>query len=256
MKIVLKLFILSFISIAVYSCSSSEKIAKKDLSFEEIISEAEANYQKINSYTATGILDLNLKNLKMNLGISIQTLKPSKAQIQISGPFGIDVASVYLKEDSIFIYDLINDRLIETNFSSPKLQRFFKKGFSREIVYSLLFAYLNLDAIQADSSIIKTFENKFCISKFYDQGRYDIYYDKSNAFISEITFSPIDSEPELIVQFLEVQKFDSITFPKKLLVDFVKSKEDVTIELKKIQFNSNKTDLDFSLPEDVEVIKW
>lgn len=96
----LKLLLFLFVSMTLYfSCSPSKKITGEEVTLEDILQNMESNYIRINSYSGTGKIDLNLKSLKMTLQFSLQAIKPSTVYLDLYGPFGIEAASIYLKED-------------------------------------------------------------------------------------------------------------------------------------------------------------
>ncbi len=88
---------LLILSLVLISCRTSRELINTNVGIDVIEAFMKSNYDKINSYTATGDIELNLQELKTKLQFSINALKPKSAIIDLFGPFGFDIASVFLR---------------------------------------------------------------------------------------------------------------------------------------------------------------
>lgn len=256
MKKIFSLLIIVVVSLNIISCGPTKKVIDHEISFDEINENLKINYDKIKSYSATGSAELNLKRIKMTIQFDLQVLKPSSAIIDLYGPFGFEIASAYLNDDSIKIYNAIDNQLIKTSFSSKKMNASeFGEVFKR-IIYPLFFGYFNIDIIEEDSTKFISTKDKFCVTKFYKNSFLEIYYDKSKFFLSEIALRKNFSNKKFLISFQEVKQFDGIKFPVKIEINNEDTQESISISFKKIEFNKINEELQFSVPENVMVKEW
>lgn len=253
----LKLLLFLFVSMTLYfSCSPSKKITDVEVTLEDILQNMESNYIRINSYSGTGKIDLNLKSLKMTLQFSLQAIKPSTVYLDLYGPFGIEAASIYLKEDSLYVYNAMSNTLIKTSLTSPKLRDLQFLNHFNQMFLKSLFGYIDLNSMVSDSTLNVNSSDKVCVIKFNQQYRYDFCFDKSKRFLSDISYSSANSNENFLILFKELKNYGKIFFPSNIIFNDVARKENVSISFKSLEFNSVSDELEFNFPEDVKVIEW
>ncbi|MCX8057673.1 MAG: DUF4292 domain-containing protein [Ignavibacteria bacterium] len=251
-RILLKILI----SLILVSCSTTKTISKKEITLDEILEEMKLNSVKIQSYSAIGDVDLNLNSLKMKLSFSIQSQKPHKVLIDLFGILGIDIASIYLNNDSILVYNAINNELISTNFSSNKIKRSKLSLIADKKIYSILFGEFDLNSFEADSASVKDYDDKFSLIKYFSNNRIEVFYDKTTSFISEIIYYSSTSNNIFEIFFKEIKVIDGIKFPSKIFINNSNSNETISLEFKKIEFNKNIGELELIYPDDAEIKEW
>ncbi|MFN4111146.1 MAG: DUF4292 domain-containing protein [Ignavibacteria bacterium] len=256
MKKIIQLLIIVVFSLNIISCGTSKKVINYEISFDEINESLKINYDKMKSYSANGSAELNLNEIKLTVQFDLQVLKPSSATIDLFGPFGFEIASAYLKDDSINIYIAIDNQLIKTSFSSNRINASeFGEVFKR-IIYPLFFGYFNIDVIEGDSTKYISTEEKFGVIKFLKNSVLEIYYDRSKYFFSEIAFSKNFSNKKVLISFQELKEFNGIKFPMRIDIINEDTQESISISFKKIEFNKINEELQFSVPENVKVKEW
>lgn len=256
MKFIKLFLLLILVSLPYFSCSTSKKVTSEQVTLEEILLNMKSNSQKINSYSGTGKIDLNLKSIKMPLQFSLQAIKPSTVYLDLYGPFGIEAASIYLKEDSIYVYNAMSNSLIKFSFSSSRLRDFQFVSFLNQMLYKSFFGYIDLDTIASDSTFTFETSNKICVIKYIQKSRYDFCFDKSKKFLSEIYYRSETSNENFVILFSELKKYNNIVFPSSIIFNDNDRQESVSISFKQLEFNSVKDELEFNIPEDAKVIEW
>ncbi len=256
MKFLKLIFLVVLISVFTFSCSPTKKVVDTQVSLEDILDRMKYNYEKINSYSASGNIDLNLRNLRMSLQFSIQATKPNTFLIDVFGPLGIDIASVYLKDDSIMILNMLKNQLIKTSFNSPKLRNRQFVDLFIKIIHKSLFGYLDLHSFEADSSFVTETEEKICAIKYSGESKFDFCFDKAMRFISEVFYHKNKSNENLEFYLNGLKEFDKIIFPTRVVFNDSNTGESVSVSFKKIHFNNIQDEIEFSIPDEVEVIEW
>lgn len=256
MKYFIKVSILFISSFIFVSCASSKKISVNEISFEEILENTRANFEKIWSYSGNGTIEVNLKNIKINLQFLILAKKTSQALIDIYGPFEIDFGSIYLNDDSILFYNSMQNELIITSFSSGKLKNINFIAMEKKLIYSLLFGYFDQNSIVVDSVKLNNKENQFELIKFVEGRKLEFIYDKYSKFLSKIIFSENLENPAYEIIFSEVKSFNGISFPEKVEFLNLKTNENISLNFKKLIFNEIDDEIKLELPDDIEIIRW
>ena len=256
MNLLKKILVLTFTSAFFFSCTSTKRISKPVLSFEELLESSRLNFERIKSYSGNGTIDLNLKSLKINLQFSISAKKPEQALIDLYGPLGIDVGSLFLNDDSIVVYNAFQDKVILTRFSSERFKDFNSVEIDKNFIYALLFSYVDQNKIESDSSLLLNNESEFTLIKFLKERRLEFTYDKLSRTLKEIQVFENSVEPVFKINFLKYKNYNEINFPQVISFLNLKTNESISLNFKKFEFNKLEEDLNFELPEDVEIIRW
>lgn len=256
MRTIIIYFITISFAFKIISCSPSKNIIDSEITYEEISQSLKTNYEKIKSYSSTGKVDLDLNKLKMTVQFEIQVVKPSNAKIDLFGPFGFDIASVFLKNDSIYIYNAIENLIIKTSFSSEHFKNYELSEVISEIIYPSLLFYFDLNKIHADSTVYSSTKNKICVIKFLKDINLSVCYDKSELFLSEIDINKNSSRKDFVIRFKDLKRIDGIQFPMNIVIIDKNTQENISILFKKIEFNKIKDDLNFSIPENARFEEW
>lgn len=251
-----KFLILFIASLFFFSCTSSKKISDYEISFEEILQSSKSNFEKINSYSGNGRIEVNLKNISTNLQFFITVKKPSQALIDLYGPFGIDFGNVYLNDDSILIFNSFQNQLIVTEFSSNKLKSLNVFGLSKDLLYSILFGYLDQKSILEDSAIVTNTKNELELIKFVGDRKLVFTYDKILRNLTKVKVYEDLMNPIFEISYSEIKNYGEIFFPEKIEFLNLKTNESILLFFKKLNFNENEDDINFAVPEDVEIVKW
>lgn len=256
MKNLFLIFINFVFTLFLISCSTSKMKVEPDLSLEEINSFMKSNYDKIESYSGNGNIQLNLLKLKTNLDFYISVKKPDRVLMDIFGPLGIDVGTLYINDDSILVYNSINEQLIITNFSSPSLQKILFNDLDKEMIYSLFFGYIDLEKFSSDSSELINDEEIIKLVKYSGEEKKEFYYSKRSKYIVKIKFFRNSSEPVFEMSISEIKKYNGLIFPVKIILTNLKTDESIALKLKEIDFNNLNDELEFKYPENVQVLRW
>ncbi len=252
--IVLSIFI--FLSLIIYSCSSSRKVDNVEVSYDKILESMKKNYEMINSYSAKGNIDLSLKSVNMSIKFDMQVLKPFNAIIDLYGPLNFNLGSVLLRRDSIFFYNELNNQLIKSTISSIINKNSDSKEIINNLIYPALFGYLNPELINSDSSLTTFTKDEICISKISHDYRYDIYFDKRTSYLSEIVYNNNSMKETIKIKFQNLKRKNGIIFPMEIVFNNLSGNETISIVIDRIEFNNVQGELKLILPEDVEVKEW
>lgn len=238
------------------SCGPSKKLNSYNYTFEDINASMKSNFEKINNYSATGEVELNLQKLKMDLRFSIDAVKPKTAIINLFGPFGLDIASIYLQGDTLMVYNSINNQVIKTTLASKKFNdnkdlMFFITSFTQ-----LLFGYLDVDNIESDSTELVEKNENLCVLKYNNDVKVDFCFNRTSMFISKIFYDKKSTDEKFEIIFEKIKQVEGIKFPMQITFNNLKSYETISLTINKINFNLSQDKIRFIFPEDAEVKEW
>ncbi len=256
MKFLGRISALLIASVFFFSCTSSKKISVNEISIEEILQNTMSNFEKINSYSGNGRMKVDLKNISASFKFFITVKKPSRVLIDLYGPLGFELGSVYLNGDSIFILNSIQNQIITTNFSSDKLKKLNVFGVDKDLIYSFLFCYFDQKSIVKDSVIVLNTKNQFHLIKFVGDKKLEFTYDKIWRNLNKVRVYEDKENPLFELNYSDIKNYDEIIFPEKIELLNLKTKESILLFFEKLNFNETENEINFDLPEDVEIIKW
>lgn len=256
MNSIKKIFIIIFTALFFFSCTTNKRISRSDITFEELLENSRANFERIESYSGSGTIELNLNNLKMNLQFSISTKKQDQALVDLFGPLGIDIGSIFINDDTILVFNAFKDQLILTRFSSERFKKLSPVEVDKNFFYSILFFFIDQNSIKADSSFVMNNEKEFILIKYLNEKKFEFIYDKFFRSLIRIVVFDNFNEPTFEINLLKFKNNDEINFPELITFTNLKTNESISLNFKKIEFNKIVEDLNFELPENVEIIKW
>jgi len=99
-------------------------------------------------------------------------------------------------------------------------------------------------------------ESEFTLIKFLKERKLEFTYDKLSRTLKEIQVFENSVEPVFKINFLKYKNYNEINFPQVISFLNLKTNESISLNFKKFEFNKLEEDLNFELPEDVEIIRW
>ena len=74
--------------------------------------------------------------------------------------------------------------------------------------------------------------------------------------IVEYKSADLQGKEKMTGTYSDFQIFETVSLPKKIEIKQEKEGQYITIEYSNISVNKNTTTIDFSLPDDADVVKW
>jgi len=230
-KIAYILFLIVFIGIF-YSCSSIKDTSEKKQSNlkEKTIDSIETfqvlNLRKgLNNFESTGEVTININNDEFSGNFELGYINNKHCILNIYGPFGLNIASVEIKSDSLKIANLWHKKYYQTH---TKI-----KSTELDLNYLELIRKLLIAEPLIDSIIIKNKGDTLDFSHTFDKGKASYKYIISN---SNLIFSEVEIEQyQVKLMYNNYKKNDSNYYPYKLVFEIDSLNAKVTFEIEELE---------------------
>lgn len=240
------------------NCSSSDIVyeADKVLPAERLIKKLEANRRKIKYFEGSGIINVVTNDFKGKSDFEVIINKPDSIRISFYGPFGIDIAHVFIINKRFQFYDVLQDKIYTSSNDRDFLYRLFKIDLSvSELLNSLLGAVDLSDHLNKDP-------DEYYADKIYKI----IYFDKVHA--QKVTYYVNKDENNLVRSMLEkingeilydayykdFRKFEDISIPYSMNITNKDKGQSLEINYRKLTINSKSKAVKLNLPENISYI--
>lgn len=240
------------------SCSTSENIYESDriLPADRLIKKLESNRRKIKYFEGSGTINVNTNKFKAKSNFEVIINKPDSIRISFYGPFGIDIAHVFIINRKFQFYDVMQDKIYTGSNDHDFLFRLFKIDLSvSELLNSLLGSVDLSDRLNKDPDEYRT-------EKIYEL----IYFDKVHA--QKATYYVSRNEINLVGYMLEkingdilyeaaykdFRKFEEISLPYSMNIINKNKGQSLEISYRKLSINGLRKSVKMNLPENISYI--
>lgn len=254
--VVLGIIILAFLA----GCVPSKPVyEEKTASYERLIKKIEANKRRIKTFYGIGSLSVfsNEENLSGNFEVFMR--RPDSLKIIIYGPFGIDLAQVLLTKRNFKFYDVMNNTLHTGKATDDILKQIIKMNISFDELYESLTGAMSFsDRLSSTPSIVK--DNAGILELTYLDslgGKKSIYrVNASDLTVNDYKVTTTANKELLTGTYKNYKSVDEIAIPRYTGLEYKANKQKLIIEYRNIEVNKNIESIDFTVPDDVKVVKW
>lgn len=225
---------------------------------ERLIKKMEANRRKIRSFNGKG--EMHVQTTEMDNSAFFQSIlkRPDSLNVNVYGPFGIELANVLLTEKEFKFYEALNNNLYKGSVDNIALRNIFKVDLGFDDIRDAFAGTVNL------TKRLYTQPTEF---KF-DKGYFNITYADSlsgNLVSYKIKLDGLATEyyvvktkkGEILVEakYSDFQKVEGVLLPKSIEVNAPKLKQSLQLTYQSMQANKDWI-IEFLPPADATVIEY
>ena len=248
------------ISLMFTSCVPSKPVEEERiLPADRLMKKLEVNRRKIKTFLGSGTINLDSPQLTAKASFQIAIKKPDSIRISFFGPFGIDLAqAVATKRDFVF-YDVINNIVYRGVTKDLSLKNIFKVDLTfNELMDAFAGAVDLTDKLRREPDELFVKDDSYFLTYSDDvTGRnslYEILIDDLAITKYKIIEQPASSILE--GTYRDFEMFDEVPLPYKININYKLMNQDIDISYRKIEVNTEIGNLNFTIPEDAEIVEW
>ncbi len=243
-----------------YGCVPSKPVyEEKTASYERLIRKIEANKRRIKTFYGVGSLGVFSKEENLSGNFEVYIKRPDSLKIVIYGPFGIDLAQVLLTKSNFKFYDIMNNTLHMGRVNSDVLKSIIKMNITFEELYESLTGAMSLsDKLSSTPAILNNNEGTLELT-YTDQpaNRKNIYYvNAADLTVNSYKVTSMTDKEILTGTYQNYKTYDEIAVPKNTALEYKENRQKLLIEYRNIEVNKIIESIDFTVPDDVRIIKW
>lgn len=261
MKKYLSLILIVITSFTFYDgCVPSQQEEEVEiLPAERLVKKLEANRRKIKNFEGRGTISVKTPNFNNSATFRVLFHRPDSISLSIFGPFNIELAQAMITKRSFQFYDALSNTVYKGDAGETLLKDMFRVNLSFSDLNDAFLGAVNLSEnlyTQPDeysieySRYLLTYADK--INKTKKQFRVDI------KDLGIVSFALLDETGAALLkgEYSDFSIIESIAIPRTINLSNEKDKQYVSISYQSIKINSQNSMIDFSFPEDADVIEY
>lgn len=226
---------------------------------ERLVKKLEANRRKIKNFEGRGTISVKTPNFNNSATFRVLFHRPDSISLSIYGPFNIELAQALITKRSFQFYDALTNTVYKGDSGETLLKDMFRVNLSFSDLNDAFLGAVNLSEnlyTQPDeysieySRYLLTYADK--INKTKKQFRVDI---KDLGIVSYALFE--ESGTALLKgEYSDFSIIESVAIPRSINLSNEKDKQFVVISYQSVNLNSATSIIDFTVPEDADVIEY
>jgi outer membrane lipoprotein-sorting protein len=243
-----------------FGCVPSKPVyEEKTASFERLVKKIEANKRRIKTFYGVGSLGVFSKEENLTGNFEVYLKRPDSLKLVIYGPFGIDLAQVLITKNNFKFYDIMNNTLHTGKVNSDVLKKIIKMNISFDELYESLTGAMSFSNRLSSTPSILNNNNGFLELTYLDSlGNRKCMYNinSSDLTVNDYKVLTMTNREILVGIYKNYKVIDEIAIPQNTTLEYKENKQKLTIDYRTIEVNKVMESIDFTVPDDVKVIKW
>lgn len=229
------------------------------ISSDRLVNKLEANRRKIRNFEGSGSISVKTPSFDNSASFRIVIEKPDSIYLTIYGPFSIELAQILVTKTNFIFYEALKNTAYTGPVNDDLIRNIFKIDLSFNDVIDAFTGGVNMSSrLYKEPTSFDVVTDKYLLS-YVDTTKNEVARytaDVRDLNIVEYKAEDLQGKEKLLSSYSDFKIFETVSLPKKIEMKRVKEGQYITIEYDKISVNKSTTTIDFSLPDDADVVKW
>ena len=256
----IKLTLVSLMLSFLFACVPSKPVREiKEIPPSRVIKKVEANRRKISTFRATGIIDVNSPSISAKANFEVLIKKPDSLKISVYGPFGIELAQAVVTPTEYQFYDPINRKVYRGNNREGIIEKILKVDLSFDDLMDALSGSVNLSKnLREDPDQFDITEDSYHLTYINEKNKQSGTYVIDNKSLALLSYKILSSanEPVLEGEYRNFKILNEVPVPYNSKISYAGKNQNLDIEYRSVEINTDISDLSLHLPSDVQVVEW
>lgn len=226
---------------------------------ERLVKKLEANRRKIKSFEGIGTLDIRTPDFDNAASFRVVLKKPDSINVEIYGPFGIELGQALVTENDFRFYDVFNNTEYYGEMSDDVLSTIFRVDISFPKLMDAFVGAVNLtDILYVQPTSYRVDNNQYVLS-YVDSlsGNTSIYHvNILNLGVAQYAMQDANGNTILEAFFDDFHILEDVAVPYEVELYYYLEDHHIDIEYEKARANSDKIVIEFEVPKDATLIEW
>ncbi len=255
-------FAVTFFLIIYSGCSSTPPVEKKEveiLSAERLINKLEANRRKIKNFEGTGTIYVKTKQFENSASFRIVVIKPDSIYLNILGPFGIEIAQILVTKNNFIFYEALNNVAYTGSVEEEVLKEIFKVNLSFADLVDAFTGGVNLsERLYKTPSHYDVVQDKYLLTYIDSLKNNTVRYtvDVRDLSIIFTQLEDLTGTKLLTGNYSDFRIVETIPVPGVIKLDSKTNGQYIEITYDEFAANKKNLFINFSLPDDADIISW
>jgi hypothetical protein len=243
-----------------WGCVPSKPIDEVEiLPSERLINKLEANRRKIYNFEGVGILKIKSDIYDNSANFRVVMEKPDSIYLTILGPFGIELAQALVTNQNYIFYDALENKAYIGKMNDEVLKNIFKIDLSFNDLLDAFVGSVNLtNNLYKQPDKYEVDEDKYVLTYIDSANNVTTVYkvDIRELGITDYLLKSNDGDVLIEGKYSDFEQLQSVSVPFAIEIINKAAKQQLNIDYKNIVANKRDVSIDFSVPDDAEIVSW
>jgi hypothetical protein len=250
--------ILVFCSLLIISCATP-KPPDEGFNIYDVIVSINRTSQAIKSLKGNGNISFEKSDGGNSGNFRVSVLKPDSIFLNITGPFGINVARALILRDTFLFHDAFNNVVITGKTSDKNLSELIRitVGFDDIIdIISCTPSFLREGEVvpQVDE---KFEDNEIVLIYHNNMGNIIKYFiNLKNRYISKRTTYSGSGKIIKEETYQSYYQIDDMWLPRSIKISLPMESQSLSFYFERHEINSKDLNFDFNIPKNTKILQW
>ncbi|NUN10343.1 MAG: DUF4292 domain-containing protein [Ignavibacteriaceae bacterium] len=241
-------------------CASTPSTERAEiLSPERLVNRMEANRRKIKNFQGSGTLSVKTPSFSNSASFTVTMIKPDSINLQIRGPFGIELANILVTKNDFHFYEALNNTVYRGKLNEDILREIFKVNLSFSDLIDAFTGAVNLtNKLYREPSDFQVLYDRYFMAYADSANRTKsaFYINISDLAITEYRVTDFRNNPYFESFYSSFNVLEGLPVPYQIKTENKSEKQLLTIEYKDIKTNIANLNIIFDVPEDADIQEW
>jgi hypothetical protein len=180
--------------------------------------------------------------------------KPDSLLVQLEGPLGIDVGTLFLSREKFVVYNSIENTVMTGNPENSRLRSLIPMNLSYEEMMNA-FAGIVVAPNEGDIVQYRIDDDKFYLETKCGENVCRYWIDPNHLLVSRYEMRNASDAVVLSAKLSSFTTEENISAPKRINITMPLQHRQVTIAYNALRLNPEETDFTYKIPSSAKVVK-
>lgn len=226
---------------------------------ERLVKKLEANRRRVKTFVGKGSLAIDTEDFHNEAIFRVALKKPDSLNLNVLGPFGIELANALATEEDFKFYDAMNNILYQGAINEEILETIFRVDLSfHELIDAFVGSVNMTDLLYTEPAEYKVDYEEYVLTFVDEETRMARVFRVSIRDLGVTQYQALDENGNILVQ-AEYEDFETIegaTIPTRAKVVNHVANQSIEIVYDEVRVNDNQVTIYFEPPNDATVVVW
>ncbi len=219
------------------------------ISPHELVSRVQENSSKLTTLAGNGTLSFESRTASGTGWFSAVLKRPDSLLVQVEGPFGIDVGTLFLSKESYLVYNSLENHVVTGIPSSQSIRAVVPFDLTHEQILSA-FAGMFTGPPRGGSPLEFTVdEDEFLLSYQCGDDVCQYWINPEYLLVARVRRKNLENDVLMDAQCELFVEEDGVTAPKRITIKFPRDNREILIAYSSLHLNVAEPSFAFSIPD-------
>lgn len=245
-----------YLAILLTSCApkpSEILLDTEKTSAEFLLENVRERSARVTSLTGRGIVSFDTPELSGSASFEASMRKPDSLLVQLEGPLGIDVGTLFLSREKFVVYNSIENTVMTGNPENARLRSLIPMNLSSEEMMNA-FAGMVVAPNETDIISYRIDDEKFFLETQCGENVCRYWIDPNHLLVTRYEMRNANDAVVLAAKLSSFTTEENIAAPKRIAITMPLQRRQVTIAYSALHLNPTETDFTYKIPSNAKVL--